>query len=160
MGVSLWIAAHLRPASAQDVPENVTKRPAASDPAPVVTEFQRDVDSEGIRQIEGIHSGVGTIGVKFFRFESTPHPANFLIYDIPPGASEGVHTHTLANENGKGAFDEYYYVLSGSGRMEIDGEHVLVKAGDHIHTPLGVSHGIENTAAEEHLRVFLTFIYR
>jgi mannose-6-phosphate isomerase-like protein (cupin superfamily) len=44
--------------------------------------------------------------------------------------------------------------------MLIDGKSVAVNAGDHIHTPLGVSHGISNSASKENLRVFLTFIAR
>lgn len=32
--------------------------------------------------------------------------------------------------------------------------------GDHVFTPIGVPHGIENTSDEHHLKVFLTFIYR
>lgn len=47
-----------------------------------------------------------------------------------------------------------------SGEMLIDGNAVAVKAGDHVHTPLGVSHGISNTASKENLKVFLTFIAR
>ena len=136
------------------------ERPAASAPPPRMTEFAIDRDSEGIRHWESIHDGLGSIGVKYFEFSGAPHPANFLIYDIPPQASEGVHVHTLDDENGKGPFDEYYYILSGAGQMEIDGKIVPVTAGDHIHTPLGVEHGIENTARDADLRVFLTFILR
>ncbi len=44
--------------------------------------------------------------------------------------------------------------------MEIDGEIVPVMSGDHVHTPLGVAHGIRNTQTDQNLRVFLTFITR
>jgi quercetin dioxygenase-like cupin family protein len=44
--------------------------------------------------------------------------------------------------------------------MRIDGKDVPVAAGDHVHTPLDVAHGIGNTHREEHLKVFLTFITR
>lgn len=121
--------------------------------------FTKD-DEADMREIKGIHQGKGTGKAKWFRFANTPWPAHFMIYDLPPGASEGVHTHFLDDHNKEGAFDEYYYIISGQGQMEIDGQVVPVKMGDHVHTPLEVSHGVENTHATENLRVFLTFIQR
>lgn len=122
-------------------------------------EFIKDAEHEGMRRYEHVHEGKGTAGVKFFRFESAPAPANFLIYDFPPGASEGVHVHRLGDRK-LGSFDEYYYIVAGSGRMEIDGKVVPVQAGDHVFTPLDVHHGVENTSQTENLKVFLTFIER
>lgn len=122
-------------------------------------QFIKDAELEGMRQYGRIHEGKGTTGVKFFRFERAPAPANFLIYDFPPGASEGVHVHRLGDRK-LGAFDEYYYIVSGAGRMQIDGQDVPVQAGDHVFTPLDVHHGIENMSATENLKVFLTFIER
>jgi mannose-6-phosphate isomerase-like protein (cupin superfamily) len=83
---------------------------------------------------------------------------NFVVYDIPPGASEGVHTHR-SGEEFPGPYDEYYYIMQGHGEMQIDGKVIRVRAGDHLHTPLGVAHGISNTG-DGQLRVFLTFIAR
>ena len=122
--------------------------------------FQKDHDTVGVRFIDRIHGGKGVTAVKSFKFEGEPSPAHFLIYDFPPGSSEGVHVHDQSNGGGEGAYDEYYYVISGEGQMEIDGEIMPVRQGDHIHTPLGVFHGIENTSSSEHLRVFLTYISR
>lgn len=122
-------------------------------------QFMKDAEHEGMRNYERIHEGHGSTGVKFFRFDRAPAPANFLIYDFPPGSSEGVHVHRLGDQK-LGPFDEYYYIVSGSGRMEIDGQVVPVQAGDHVFTPLDVHHGIENTSAAENLKVFLTFIER
>jgi len=106
-----------------------------------------------------VHEGEGTISLRYFRFDNSPAPANFVVYDMPPGSSEGVHTHQLG-DSVLGSYDEYYYIVEGQGEMEIDGEIVPVKAGDHVHTPLGVAHGIRNTQKERSLRVFLTFITR
>ncbi len=122
--------------------------------------FSKDSESVGVADYVGIHAGKGTGKVKFFRFGGAPAPANFLIYDLPPGASEGVHVHYLDNRNKEGAFDEYYYIISGQGQMEINGSNIPVAAGDHIHTPLEVHHGIENTHSSENMRVFLTYIQR
>lgn len=122
--------------------------------------FSKDREADGMVELVRIHHGKGNGNVKLFWFENAPWPAHFMIYDFPPGASEGVHVHFLDNRNGEGSFDEYYYIISGQGEMEIDGEIVAVAKGDHVHTPLEVAHGIENTHPTEHLRVFLTFIQR
>ena len=123
------------------------------------TAFVKDAEHEGMRNYDRVHEGKGNTGVKYFTFDHAPAPANFMIYDFPPGASEGVHVHRLGNAT-LGSYDEYYYVVSGSGQMEIDGQIVSVKAGDHVFTPLDVHHGIENTSASENLKVFLTYIER
>lgn len=122
--------------------------------------YTKDVEADGMLEITGIHEGKGKGKAKFFRFAGAPFPAHFMIYDLPPGASEGVHVHFLDDRNGEGSFDEYYYIISGQGQMEIDGAIVPVAKGDHVHTPLEVEHGIENTHDSEDLRVFLTFIKR
>lgn len=122
--------------------------------------YAKDSEAQGMIEVKGIHAGKGKGGIKFFAFDGAPKPAHFLIYDLSPGGSEGTHVHFLDNRNSEGSFDEYYYIISGRGQMEIDGEIVPVVAGDHVHTPLEVAHGIENTHPTENLRVFLTFIKR
>ena len=122
--------------------------------------YTKDSEALGMVEVKGIHAGKGKGGVKMFPFAGAPKPAHFLIYDLSPGGSEGTHVHFLDNRNNEGSFDEYYYIISGRGQMEVDGEIVPVAAGDHVHTPLEVAHGIENTHPTENLRVFLTFIKR
>ena len=124
------------------------------------TGFTKEVELDGMVEITGIHNGKGKGKARLFRFDGASAPAYFLIYDLPPGASEGVHTHFLDDRNREGSFDEYYYFIRGQGQMEIDGEIVAVAKGDHVHTPLEVAHGVENTHPTENLRVFLTFIKR
>jgi hypothetical protein len=131
--------------------------PLTTNPKPT---FTKDSEANGMVEVAGIHQGKGKGKIKFFRFDGAPAPAHFIIYDLPPGASEGVHVHFLDNRNQEGSFDEYYYFISGQGQMEIDGEIVPVAKGDHVHTPLEVAHGVENTHPTENLRVFLTFIRR
>jgi quercetin dioxygenase-like cupin family protein len=106
-----------------------------------------------------VHEGEGTISVRYFGFDKAPAPANFVIYDMPPGSSEGVHTHHLG-DTVLGPYDEYYYVIHGEGEMEIDGKVIPIRTGDHVHTPLGVAHGVRNVMRDENLRIFLTFISR
>jgi len=122
--------------------------------------YTKDSEATGIVEIAGIHEGKGKVNTKYFRFDESPWPAHFIIYDLPPGASEGVHTHYLDDRNKQGPYDEYYYFISGHGQMDIDGQIVPVTKGDHVHTPLEVAHGVENTHPTENLRVFLTFIKR
>ena len=128
-------------------------------PQPKVT-FSKEIESDGMAEITGIHHGKGTGRARLFRFDGASAPAYFMIYELPPGSSEGVHVHYLDDRNKEGSYDEYYYIISGRGQMEIDGRIVAVAQGDHVHTPLEVSHGVENTHPTENLRVFLTFIQR
>ena len=125
-----------------------------------MSKYSRESDRDGMVQITGLHRGMGTGGARLFRFDGASAPAYFIVYDLPPGASEGVHVHYLDDRNKEGSFDEYYYFVSGHGQMEIDGELIAVAKGDHVHTPLEVAHGVENTHPSENLRVFLTFIQR
>lgn len=65
---------------------------------------------------------------------------NFMLAELEPGASVGYHVHTAESES--------YYILSGEGMYNDDGENIPVKAGDVTFTPDGHGHGIENTGAE------------
>lgn len=121
--------------------------------------FRMESGNQNIRSFRGVHEGLGTIEMRVFDFAGAAAPANFLIYDIPPGASEGVHVHNLVDPK-LGAFDEYYYIIEGRGKMLIDSEPLMVGTGDHVHTPLDVAHGIENIDDSRRLKVFLTYIDR
>jgi mannose-6-phosphate isomerase-like protein (cupin superfamily) len=116
-------------------------------------------DRENIRRYDNIHRGLGTVGVRLFDFGGAPSPANFLIYEIPPGASEGLHVHNLIDP-ALGAYDEYYLILEGHGEMLLAGRTIPVGPGDHVHTPLEIEHGIANPHDGVMLRVFLTYIDR
>jgi mannose-6-phosphate isomerase-like protein (cupin superfamily) len=130
----------------------------AASPADRTFSLEREADVKYKKA--SLHGGKKSVDLHRFDFSGAPRPARFIVYNLPPGASEGVHVHYLDNRNGEGAFDEYYYIVSGEGVMEIDGEAVNVHAGDHVHTPLDVAHGIENTHPSEMLRVYLTFTGR
>lgn len=121
--------------------------------------YRIERDAEKIEIRPNIHGGAGSVAVRFFRFDNAPADARFLIFDLPPGASEGSHCHRH-DDPVEGPYDEYYYILSGSGEMDIDGEIVPVRAGDYIFTPLGVTHGIANSSSSAHLRVHLAYLRR
>ena len=95
-----------------------------------------------------MHHGKGVIRLRRFGFDNAPKPAGLVIFDIPPGASEGVHVHGIGLDTGP--YDEYYFIVSGSGQMEIEGKIVPVKGGDYVHAPMGIHHGIENTSCFRH----------
>jgi mannose-6-phosphate isomerase-like protein (cupin superfamily) len=137
----------------------VADKAGVAQAAPPVARFTKLAEADVGTPYPHLHDGDGTVIVRYFRFDNAPAPANFVIYDMPPGSSEGVHTHQLGDAV-RGSYDEYYYVVEGQGEMEIDGEIVPVKSGDHVQTPLGVAHGIRNTQTDQNLRVFLIFITR
>jgi oxalate decarboxylase/phosphoglucose isomerase-like protein (cupin superfamily) len=116
-------------------------------------------EHENLIHYPSVHDGKGTIDIKaFFRAEGHAKPALLLIYSIPPGASEGVHTHRPGDKK-MGSFDEFYYIIEGRGTMDIAGQRVPVIAGDHVFTPNEVAHGIENTS-DALLRVYLVAMTR
>lgn len=59
---------------------------------------------------------------------------------LPPGASTTPHYHPLT--------EEIYYLLAGTGRMQIGDEQRTVGPGDAIAIPPGAVHTITNTGRE------------
>lgn len=154
-GLSLLAMGGLAMAARADAMAGGAASPARISPAT----YSKEKETALMQQFAHVHEGKGTMGVTYFDFGDAASPAAFLIYDIPPGGSEGTHVHRL-NDDKLGSYDEYYYIVSGEGQMDIDGHIVPVKPGDHVHTPLDVHHGIENSSTEQNLKVFLTYILR
>ena len=72
---------------------------------------------------------------------------NFFHDDVlAPGVSIGVHHHSQD--------EEYYYILSGRGKMTLDGELFPVAAGDITAVYPGGCHGLENDGDED-LRIIV-----
>lgn len=126
----------------------------ASDAAPRFTKISGNGDT---CRVHAVHHGEGAIDVHRFAFFDERQMPYFVMFDMPPGSSEGIHAHEAENV-AEAWLDEYYYVISGTGIMRVDGEIVEVTRGDFIYTPAGVSHGIENTAESGNLKVMLTVI--
>ena len=59
---------------------------------------------------------------------------------LPVGGSTQEHYHPRA--------EEIYFITAGTGRIRIDAEERLVKAGDAIAIPPGLKHKLWNTGAE------------
>lgn len=132
---------------------------AAAAPAARPSRFMLERATEGFNKFKAVHEGLGELDVRLFEFDGAAAPANFMIYDIPPGASEGVHLHNLSDP-ALGPYEEYYYIVSGSGIMTVDDEKFPVTAGDHVFAPLDSWRGIANDAKIGNLKVFLTYIDR
>ena len=126
----------------------------AFDPAPRFTKISGKEDA---CSVHAMHHGDGTIEVHRFAFFDERQTPHFVMFDMPPGSSEGIHAHGAENV-AEAWLDEYYYVISGTGIMRIDGAVVELTQGDFIYTPAGVPHGIENTAESGNLKVMLTII--
>lgn len=93
--------------------------------------LQNDVDVA--KEETGTHNGGGkTIGFNFFA-NAKGLKTVFRKRTLKAGSSIGYH---LQKE------DEIYYVISGNGKMKMNGETFAVKPGDAILTRPGSSHGI------------------
>jgi len=101
-----------------------------------------ETDSTRVRE-QAIHDGQGTIVRRLFFREQSQLPIRFDIWELPPGASEGDHTHA-----GDDALEEIYYVMQGQGRLRVEGEDVSLAPGVAVLVPPGVDHGLYNTGAE------------
>lgn len=90
-------------------------------------------DIDVAKKESGTHNGGGeTIGFNFFG-DAKGLKTVFRKRILKPGSSIGYH---LQKE------DEIYYIVSGKGTMQMNGETFLVKPGDAILTRPGSSHGI------------------
>lgn len=73
---------------------------------------------------------------------------NFIDFTtMPPGTTIGAHTHASSEE-------EFYLVLSGTGRMRKGREWFSVAAGDFVRNPPGGSHELVNSG-ETDLQLFV-----
>jgi mannose-6-phosphate isomerase-like protein (cupin superfamily) len=98
----------------------------------------------------GPHKGGGqTIAYPFF--EGTDEfDIAFRKRTLQPGSSIGYH---LQKE------DEVYYILSGNGIMQMNGDSFAVKPGDAILTRPGSSHGLR-PAGDNELTLLITYRLR
>ena len=113
--------------------------------------YWKQTDSTDLRAQPAIHEGEGTILRRLFFREHSQLGVRFDVWELPPGASEGCHTH-----DGTDALEEIYYVLAGQGLMRIAAEEVALAPGDAVLVPPGVDHGLFNTGPEP-LRLVLLF---
>jgi mannose-6-phosphate isomerase-like protein (cupin superfamily) len=101
---------------------------------PYILEHENDI----AKTEPGTHNGGGnTTGYSFFANADGLKMA-FRKRVLHPGSAIGYH---LQKE------DEVYYIISGTGEMQMNGKTFTVKTGDAILTRPGSSHGLKQTGS-------------
>ncbi|MBE6871108.1 MAG: cupin domain-containing protein [Ruminococcaceae bacterium] len=110
--------------------------------------------SQFIHKKEGVvvhncHGGVGPF-VFYDMIEEADKMFIRFIHDdiIPPKSTFGYHQHKEANE------EEWYYCVSGSGIMQLDGEEIPFNPGDICVCRTNGWHGLINNGTED-LRIIV-----
>ena len=97
-------------------------------------------DAEVAKTEPGPHKGGGqSVGHSFFT-KADGFKFEFKKRVLKPGAAIGYHLQEI---------DEVYYILSGSGVMQMNGKEFPVQPGDAILTRPGSSHGLKQTGKED-----------
>jgi mannose-6-phosphate isomerase-like protein (cupin superfamily) len=97
-------------------------------------------DAEVAREDGGPHKGMGrSTGYVFFG-KVPDLKFSFRKRVLHPGSSIGYHLQET---------DEVYYILSGQGKMTINGKELSVKSGDAVLTRKGSSHGLVQTGDDD-----------
>ncbi|HWD90030.1 MAG TPA: cupin domain-containing protein [Mucilaginibacter sp.] len=110
---------------------------------PYILEHERDI----AKNEPGTHNGGGsTIGYSFFA-KADSLKLTFRKRVLHPGSAIGYH---LQKE------DEVYYIISGTGEMQMNGKTFPVKAGDAILTRPGSSHGLKQSGKDD-LVIIITY---
>ena len=102
--------------------------------------------------VKNMAGGEGSVTVKRILGEAEMH-GNCGLYaqvTIAPGSSLGYHEHHGESET--------YYILSGEGEYDDNGEKRMVKAGDVTFTPDGKGHGL--TPVGDEPIVFMALIIK
>jgi len=110
---------------------------------PHILEHEKDI----AKNEPGTHNGGGsTVGYYFFS-KANNLKMTFRKRVLHPGSTIGYH---LQKE------DEVYYIISGTGEMQMNGKSFPVKAGDAILTRPGSSHGLKQTGKDD-LVIIITY---
>src|SRR2546421_865029 len=104
-------------------------------------------DAEVAKDEPGPHNGGGP-STGYLFFAKVPNlKFSFRKRVLHAGAAIGYHLQET---------DEVYYMLSGNGKMTINGNEFPVKAGDAVLTRAGSSHGLVQTGKAD-LTIVITF---
>lgn len=101
-----------------------------------ILENEKDI---GVEQ-SGPHNGGGVSTAYNFFSKAKNLKLAFRKRVLKPGSAIGYHDQSE---------DEIYYILSGTGSMQMNGEFFQVKAGDAILTRSGSSHGLKQTGTTD-----------
>ena len=110
---------------------------------PYILEHEKDI----AKNEPGTHNGGGsTVGYSFFS-KADSLKMTFRKRVLHPGSAIGYH---LQKE------DEVYYIITGTGEMQMNGKSFPVKAGDAVLTRPGSSHGLKQTGKGD-LVIIITY---
>jgi mannose-6-phosphate isomerase-like protein (cupin superfamily) len=111
------------------------------DPIPVFMTMR--LDRKLLRPINGYLGGEGTV-----RYRPALHPEIFLTnwsyvdhLLLPAGSSEGRHRHR--------GVEEVYYVMVGSGEVELNNQTAAIRSGDAVPVLLEEIHSFRNNGSED-----------
>ena len=108
-----------------------------------ILEHEKDI----AKNEPGTHKGGGsTVGYSFFA-KANNLKMTFRKRVLHSGSAIGYH---LQKE------DEVYYIISGTGEMQMNGKSFPVKTGDAILTRPGSSHGLKQTGKDD-LVIIITY---
>ncbi|MDN5854398.1 MAG: cupin domain-containing protein [Actinomycetia bacterium] len=86
-----------------------------------------------------LHGGAAPTRVQWYFRESTQLPVAVQSWQLPPGGSEGMHTHRE-----DAPLEELYVLVSGRAVMRVDDETYELAAGDAVLAPAGSDHDLRN----------------
>jgi mannose-6-phosphate isomerase-like protein (cupin superfamily) len=121
--------------------QNLTRAAASAHETAYESEgYILERDADVAKSGPGPHNGPGrSTGYSFFE-KAQDFKNVFRKRVLHPGSAIGYH---LQKE------DEVYYILSGTGVMQMNGKEFPVKAGDAILTRPGSSHGLKQTGKDD-----------
>jgi mannose-6-phosphate isomerase-like protein (cupin superfamily) len=88
-------------------------------------------------------------GVEFFVTKDGSTIRELHHTDVQSLAEATLEPDEATQRHYHGATEEIYFVLKGSGRMEVDGETRMVRPGDAVLIPAGAWHTLENNGTSE-----------
>lgn len=87
-----------------------------------------------------LHGGTGLTQMQWYFLERSQLPVAVQMWELPPGGSEGMHTHSDDKP-----LEELYLVIEGSASMRVDGDTTDLGPGDAVLAPVGSDHDLRNT---------------
>lgn len=87
-----------------------------------------------------LHDGKGPSRFQWFFLDQTELPVAVQMWELAPGASEGMHSHSAPSP-----LEDVYIVAEGTGTMEVGDNSYSLNPGDAVLAPVGVDHNLHNT---------------
>ncbi len=88
-----------------------------------------------------LHAGAASTRMQWYFRESTELPVAVQRWELPPGGSEGLHSHP----GGDTPLEELYILVAGEAVMRVDDDIHPMAPGDAVLAPVGSEHDLRNT---------------